>query len=65
MMENHCLGRRGLAMVTCKHCGAEGVSHNFDHEVCKIEEFGSEEEYNGPVSYGYCEKSSQKGYYRY
>ena len=33
MLENHCLGRHGLAMVTCKHCGAEGVSHNFDCEV--------------------------------
>ena len=65
MMENHCLGRDGLAMATCKHCGAEGVVDHFECAVCKIGEFGSEEEYKGPVPYGYCEKCSQKGYLGY
>ena len=58
LMQNHCLGRDDLAMVTCKHCGAEGLTQNFICEVYKIGEFGTEEEYRGPVPYGYCEQTA-------
>ena len=65
MMQNHCLGREDLAMATCKHCGAEGLTQNFMCEVCKIGEFGTEEEYQEPVPYGYCEQCALKGYLGY
>ena len=40
MMQNHCMGRDGLTMATCNHCGAEGVVDNLICDVCKIGEFG-------------------------
>ena len=61
MLENRSI-RGQDDLVTCNHCGAEGVLQSIFCDVCETGDFCTEEEYKGPNPYGWCEKCGLKGY---